>query len=93
MEISDNQRLITAFLDKNYTIKEQLLFSIYDDVHEWGVDIVKGLSKIFSFDEDYCKIQLYNWVDKKYLMNEKWSFAYAPHKLKTKWSPEMAQDL
>jgi hypothetical protein len=93
MDFNEKQGLILNYLDKNYIIKENNFFRRYDDVHEWGVSIAYSLSKIFSFDEDFCHMQLKYWSEKNNLSETDWQLAYGPHKLKTQWSLEMANDL
>lgn len=93
MDFAEKQELLLKFLNKNYVIKEAKFFRTYDDVHEWGNSISNALSKIFSFDEEYCVMQLKYWSEINGLDESDWLTATGPRKLKAVWTPELAQDL
>ena len=93
MAFDERNIQIIKYLDKNYCVKENLFFSIHDDVHEWGAPLTRGLATIFSFDKDFCRDVLMHWSYEKGMSSDKFEKARWSHKLRTTWSPEMAQDL
>jgi hypothetical protein len=93
MAFDERNIQIIKYLDKNYCIKEDLFFTIYDDSHEWGAPLTRGLATIFSFDKDFCRDVLMHWAYEKGMSSEIFEKAWWNHKLQTTWSPEMAQDL
>lgn len=81
------------YLNKNYYLKDSKFFNKFDDRHEWGYDIVKDVVKIFSYQEETCKLYLTEWAFLNDLNEDDLEAALGPRKLKVTWSPEMAQDL
>ncbi len=83
--------LVKKYLDKHYIIKDNIFIGRYDDKHEWGSDISKSLTFIFSLGNETCEALLKDWANENGLSNI--DLAWYPRKLKTKFSPEMAMDL
>lgn len=95
---------IEKFLYKNYYIKEYRFFNRFNDIHEWGFEIAKLISSVFSYTLEDSKTELTKWAyendltdknfDKAYeRFLETFEVAYSKKKLKAKWSPEMSMDL
>lgn len=89
----NREKQIYDYLDKNYHIKEDKFFTKHDNIHEWGTNIVDSISIIFNFDERFCLARFNAWAYENGLNLEQLNMALSPCKLKTFWSPEMAQDL
>lgn len=93
MAFDERNTQIITYLDKNYCVKEDLFFTIHDDVHEWGAPLTRGLATIFSFDKEFCRDVLMHWAYEKGMTSDQFEKAWWNHKLQTTWNPEMAQDL
>lgn len=93
MEFSDKISQINWYLDKNYYVKEKKFFTRHNDQHEWGFSIADTLPSIFSFDKEFCIEVLTKWAYDHDLDKQSFELAWGVRKLKTTWSPEMAQDL
>lgn len=93
MDFNQMQEQLLKFLDKNYVIKEGRFIRLYDDVHEWGLSITLAVSSIFSFEHEFCVMNLKFWSEQKGMSKIEWELAYETRKLKTQWSVEMARDL
>lgn len=82
---------ILNYIKKQYYVKDGVFFNKYH-VHEYGNAIIRELPKIFSVDKEDCLEIFKKWAEShgvEYLDTD----AYGSHKLKTSWSPEMANDL
>lgn len=93
METLEKENQIIQYLDKKYCVKEKLFITKYDDEHHWGYEIVNDLSKIFSFDSEFCKTELIQWAYNNDLDKKDFDKAWSGKRLKAAWSPEIAQDL
>ena len=94
MEFNEKAKQILKYLDKNYYIKDKRFFEIYNDSHEWGYDILKSIIIIFAFDDVFCDNIFRNWIyANSDISEEELDDAWGQRKLKTVWTPEMAQDL
>ena len=93
MAFDERKIQVLNYLDKNYCIKEDLFFTKYDDVHEWGAPLTRSLATIFNYDKEFCRDILMLWSLDKGLPSAKFERAWWSHKLNTTWNPEMAQDL
>ena len=91
--MENKEKQIFDYLDKNYYIKEYKFFTRYGEIHEWGTNIVDSISIIFNFDKCFCLSKFNTWAYENGLNGDQLKLALNPYKLKTFWSPEMAQDL
>jgi len=89
MENRKKQIQLIEYLDKSYQIKEGKFFTNYNDVHEWGQDIVKSLTIMFSFDLLFCEHEFSKWAYAEGITDKQWEEAYQPHILKVMWSPSV----
>ncbi len=91
MEAKEKSTVILKYLSKNYLIKDDDFWDIYDPHKvEYGY-IIRSLVKIFSFNKDLCKLCLKRWSLKNGLNYEQW--ARLSTTIKITWSPEFAQDI
>ena len=81
------------YFDKNYYVKDSKFFNKFGDAHEWGYGILKDVVKIFSYEEEICKLYLTQWAFLNDLDEDGLETALGPRKLKVSWTPEMVQDL
>ena len=88
---------ISRYLSKNYIVIEKKFFTIYDNKHEWGCEILKSLPQIFDVSLNVCSAIFETWGLRNGFepktFDEDWREAMNPKKLKVKWTPEIAQDL
>lgn len=84
---------IKRFLDKSYEVKEGKFFVIHKPYHIWGVEIYDFILDAFSFGSDITITAFKEWSYKNGIDVDSWEEAWAARKLKTQWSPELAQDL
>lgn len=88
---------IEDYLNKNYIISEKRFFKKNDNKHEWGCDIMKSLPIIFGYEDEICRQFFEAWGLKNgfsfLTFEEDWRLATQPKKLKTNWTPELAQDI
>ena len=91
MEAKEKYSIILKYLSKNYFIKDDGFWDVYDP-HKVDYDyIIRSLVKIFSFNKDLCKLCLKRWSLKNGLNYEQW--ARLSTTLRIVWSREMAQDV
>jgi hypothetical protein len=91
MEAKEKYSIILKYLSKNYFIKDDGFWDVYDP-HKVDYDyIIRSLVKIFSFNKDLCKLCLKRWSLKNGLNYEQW--ARLSTTLRIVWSREMAQDI
>jgi hypothetical protein len=93
METFEKENQIIRYLDKKYFIREKLFLTKYGNEHHWGFEIADDLPKIFSFDSEFCKNVLTQWAYNNDLNRDDLDKAWGCKKLKTQWTPEIAQDL
>jgi len=93
MEFNEKANEILEYLDRNYYIKEKKFFLKYFNTQEWGYEINQSLPCIFSYDKVFCENIFKNWIYAKEFSDEELNTAWGQRKLRTTWTPEMAQDL
>jgi hypothetical protein len=91
MEAKEKYTVILKYLTKNYIIKDDNFWDVYDPHKVDYAYIIKSLVKIFSFNKDLCKLCLKRWSLKNGLNYERW--ARLSTNIRVTWSPELAQDV
>lgn len=94
MKISQNQELLIKHLSRAYYIKNNTFFE-WPENQVYGGHIVVSLSRIFNLDTSFCGTTFKFWAHSLGFPDDEtiWSISYNPRKLKTTWSPEIAQDI
>lgn len=87
------ENLVKNYLDKNYYVKEYRFFNRFGDIHEWGFEIAKLISGVFSYTLEDSKTELTKWAYEHDTFDENFHNAYGKKELKVRWSREMAMDL
>ena len=93
MNSNIEKEILLRYLNRSYCIKENRFFSKFLDYQEWGINITKSLTKIFSFDLVFCSDVFKEWAYQCGMTDEHWSNAYGIVRLQTTWSPELANDI
>jgi hypothetical protein len=91
MEAKEKYTVILKYLTKNYIIKDDNFWDVYDPHKVDYAYIIKSLVKIFSFNKDLCKLCLKRWSLKNGLNYERW--ARLSTNIRVYRSPELAQDM
>lgn len=88
---NQDEKIIRDYIEKNYYVQDKKFF-FKNKEHEWGVDIVFLLHKIFYIPEEEIRLVFMNWAS--IFLNEKQiSEAWGVRKLKCTLNPQMATDL
>jgi len=85
MDSSEKIKQLLAYLNKNYYV-DDLFFSKYGDIHEWGCDITKELGTIFAFDEEICEHTFRHWAYLNGLSTDALTKAWKNYGLKAVWT-------
>lgn len=83
--------LISDYIKKNYYVYDGKFFYKTKE-HEWGVDIIHLIHKIFHISEEKITPIFKNWA-LNFLNEKQINEAWGVRKLKCEWSAELAQDL
>jgi hypothetical protein len=83
--------LITDYIKKNYYVYDGKFFYKTKE-HEWGVDIIHLIHKVFHIPEEKITPIFKNWA-LNFLNEKQINEAWGVRKLKCAFKPEMVQDL
>jgi hypothetical protein len=86
-----DESLILNYIEKNYHVYDGKFFYKTKE-HEWGIDIIFLIHKIFYISEEEITPIFRKWAS-NFLTEKQIDNAWGVRKLKCQWNTEMVQDL
>lgn len=89
----NDEEAVLWYFNKNYIIEDKVFKNKLTKEQFFGRDIINEISLVFNVSLDLCDETLRELADNFHLTEDEFNYAYLPIRLKTTWSPELAQDL